>query len=73
MQEVVNVLATWATRWNVSINKDKSSTTLFILTKQQACKLTLGDYPLKDDDGPTYLGVNFDKRQIWKPHLQEQS
>ena len=41
------------------------------MTKQQACKLTLGDYPLNDDDGPTYLGVNFDKRQIWKPHLQE--
>ena len=28
-------------------------------------------YPLKEDDEPTYLGVTFDKRQTWKPHLQE--
>ena len=71
MQEAVNVLAAWAKRWNVSINKDKSSTTLFTLTKQQAGKIKLGDYPLKEDDEPTYLGVTFDKRQTWKPHLQE--
>ena len=71
MQEAVNVLAAWAKRWNVSINKDKSSTTLFTLTKQQPGKIKLGDYPLKEDDEPTYLGVTFDKRQTWKPHLQE--
>ena len=71
MQQAVNVLAAWAKEWNVSINKEKSSTTLFTLTKQQAGAITLGDSPLKEDDQPTYLGVTFDKRQTWKPHLQE--
>ena len=31
----------------------------------------LKDYPLREDDQPTYLGVTFDKKQTWKPHLQE--
>ena len=71
MQQAVNELATWANQWNVSINKEKSSTTLFTLTKQQPGIITLGEYPLKEDDQPTYLGVTFDKKQTWKPHLQE--
>ena len=71
MQQAVNELATWANQWNVSINKEKSSTTLFTLTKQQPGTITLGEYPLKEDDQPTYLGVTFDKKQTWKPHLQE--
>ena len=71
MQQAANVLAAWAEKWNVSINKEKSSTTLFTLTKQQTGRIMLRDYPLREDDQPTYLGVTFDKKQTWKPHLQE--
>ena len=71
MQQAANILAAWAEKWSVSINKDKSSTTLFTLTKQQTGTITLGDIPLKKDDQPTYLGVTFDRKQTWKPYLQE--
>ena len=64
MQQAVNELATWANQWNVSINKEKSSTTLFTLTKQQAGSITLGDYPLKEDDQPTLLYFTLGDRQV---------
>ena len=64
MQQAVNELATWANQWNVSINKEKSSTTLFTLTKQQAGSITLGYYPLKEDDQPTLLYFTLGDRQV---------
>ena len=70
MQQAVNTLAAWAKEWNVSINKEKSSTTLFTLTKQKAGQISLDGTRLKEDDQPTYLGVTFDKTQTWKPHIQ---
>ena len=69
MQQAANALATWAEEWIVSINKEKSSTTLFTIRKQKAGPINLGGVRLKEDDQPTYLGITFDKRQTWKPHI----
>ena len=72
MQMAADKLAAWADDWCISINKEKSSTTLFTLsTKQQAGAIKLGETKLKNDNEPTYLGVTFDKRQTWKPHVQK--
>ena len=71
MQTAVTALAAWARKWNVQINKEKSSTTLFTLTQQKAGDITLDDTVLKQDDEPTYLGVTYDKKQTWKPHIQK--
>ena len=40
MQTAVIALAAWARKWNVQINKEKSSTTLFSLTQQKAEDIT---------------------------------
>ena len=70
MQEAMNVLTAWAEDWCVTINKDKSSSTLFSLSpKQQAGTLKMGTTPLKEGNEATYLGVIFDKRQTWKPQI----
>nr|KAG5706601.1 hypothetical protein BaRGS_005671 [Batillaria attramentaria] len=72
MQQAADKLAAWADTWCVSINKEKSSTTLFTLSpKQKAGSIRIGDTSLKTDNEPTYLGVTFDKRQTWKPHTQK--
>ena len=72
MQMAADKLAAWADDWCVSINKEKSSTTLFTLsTKQKAGNIKIGDASLRTDLEPTYLGVTFDKRQTWKPHIQK--
>ena len=69
----VNVLATWDRRWNVSINKDNSSTTLFTLTKQWGGKITLGEGDSTQGEWLTNLpGVTFDKRQTWTSRSRKQ-
>ena len=70
MRLAADTLAAWAEEWNVTINKEKSSTTLFTLSsKQKPGIIKLGDTPLKNEEEATYLGVTFDKRQTWKPHI----
>ena len=70
MQQAADKLHEWALRWCVSINKEKSSSTLFTLsTKQKAGIIKIGDTPLRNDSEPTYLGVTFDQRLTWKPQL----
>ena len=70
MQQAADKLNAWAENWCVSINKEKSSTTLFTLsTKQKAGTIRLGGTPLREDDEATYLGVTFDRRQTWKTHI----
>jgi len=55
--------------WCVTVNKDKSSTTLFTLPpKKQASPTKIGSYTLKEEDKATCLVVTFDKSLIWKPH-----
>ena len=55
--------------WCVTVNKDKSSTTLFTLSpKKQASTLKIGTHTLKEEDKATYLGEPFDKRLTLKPH-----
>ena len=50
--------------------QDKSFAILFTLTpKQKAGTFTLGGTSLKEDKEVIYLGVTFDKRQTWKPHI----
>ena len=70
MQLAADKLNSWTEKWCVAVNKDKSSTTLFTLSpKQKAGTITLGGTLLKEDEGATYLGITFDKRQTWKQHI----
>ena len=70
MQMALDKLTTWTEKWCVTINKEKSSATLFKLsTKTQAINLTLGETPLQFTDEQTYLGVTYDKRLTWKQHI----
>ena len=62
-------LTAWTEDWCVTVNKDKSSTTLFTLSpKKQARPIKIGTHTLKEEDQATNLGVTFDKRLYWKPH-----
>ena len=70
LQQAANMLQGWAEKWCVSVNKEKSSTTLFTLSpKQKAGTIRLGNTPLKEDEEATYLGVTFDKKMTWKSHI----
>ena len=69
IQQAIGQLTAWTEDWCFTVNKDKSSTTLFTLSpKKQASPIKIGTQALKEDDKATYLGVTFDKRLTWKPH-----
>ena len=70
MQMALDILTDWTDTWCVSINREKSTATLFTLSsKVQPLKLTLGNTQLKCEDQQTYLGVTFDKRLTWQQHI----
>ena len=69
MQLATDKLNSWTEKSCVAVKKGKSSTTLFTLSpKQKAGTITLGGTPLKNEEA-TYLGITFNKRQTWKPHI----
>ncbi|KAK7093030.1 hypothetical protein V1264_008689 [Littorina saxatilis] len=72
IQIALESVAAWAESWCVTINREKSTATLFTLsTKAKPGKLTLGNTTLKYEDQQTYLGVTFDKKMTWKPHINQ--
>ena len=72
MQLALDSVAAWTESWCVTINKEKTTATLFTLsTKTKPGKLTLGNHTLQHEDQQTYLGITFDKRMTWKPHINQ--
>ncbi|KAK7095492.1 hypothetical protein V1264_006890 [Littorina saxatilis] len=70
MQLALEKVVAWTDNWCVTINRDKTTATLFTLSaKVQPGRLTLGDTPLKFEDQQTYLGVTYDKRMTWQHHI----
>ena len=61
IQQAIDQLTAWTEEWCVTVNKDKSSPTLFTLSpKKQASHIKISTH--------TYLDVTFDKRPTWKTH-----
>ena len=72
MQGAINAVKKWADTWGVTINQNKTVSTLFSLsTKPEQVDLYLDNKPLPKEDNPTYLGIKFDKRLTWGPHIEE--
>jgi len=72
IQLALDKVAGWADSWCITINREKTTATLFSLsTKTQAGRLKMGDSEIKLEDQQTYLGVTFDKRLTWKQHIQD--
>ena len=70
MQLALDKINKWTKQWCITINKDKSSTTLFTLSpKKDHRPLTLDGTKLNKEDQPTYLGITYDKRLTWNQHI----
>ena len=70
MQLALDQVNKWTKQWCVTINKDKSSTTLFTLSpKKDHRPLTLDGIVLRKEDQQTYLGITYDKRLTWSQHI----
>ena len=72
IQTALENVAAWAESWCVTINRDKSTATLFTLsTKAKPGKINLGNATLRYEDQQTSLGGTFDKRMTWKAHINQ--
>ena len=70
LQTTINILSNWENEWCIKINRNKTFTTLFTLsTKVKPVKIMLNHTELQHRDSATYLGVSFDRRHTWKPHI----
>ena len=54
IQQAIDQLTAWTEDWCVTVNKDKSSTSLFTLSpKKQARPINIGTHTLKEEDQAT--------------------
>ena len=72
LQQALNILESWTKQWLVKINSRKTTYTVFSLsTKEQKASLQLDGQTLLAEDNPTYLGVTFDTRLVWKRQTEK--
>ena len=72
IQITLNGISKWASDWGLSVNKTKTTYTVFTLsTKKCNVKLEMNGWSLHKDDNPTYLGVTFDTRLTWKKQTEK--
>ena len=72
LQQVLQVIESWARSWLVEMNKKKTTFTIFSLSNQKySVHLKLNGQTLHQEDTPTYLGVTLDRRLTWKNELQK--
>ena len=72
LQTTLKGISKWASDWGLSVNKTKTTYTVFTLsTKKCNVKLEMNGWSLQKDDNPTYLGVTFDTRLTWKKQTEK--
>ena len=72
MNKALEIVSSWTERWCVTINRDKTTATLFTLSpKESVTKISIGDTAIKMEDQQTYLGVTYDKRLTWNQHITQ--
>ena len=72
LQTTLNGISKWTSDWGLSVNKTKTTYTVFTLsTKKCNVKLEMNGWSLQKDDNPTYLGVTFDTRLTWKKQTEK--
>ena len=70
MPIALDKVVTWAKQWCVTINREKTTGTLFTLSpKIPPGRLTLDDTLLKIEEQQSYLRVTFDELMTWKQHI----
>ena len=64
-------LKMWTHDWIMKVNAEKATYTTFTLsTKKTSVILTLNGQKLRVENNPKYLGITFDPRMTWKPHIE---
>ncbi|GBN17961.1 Putative protein in type-1 retrotransposable element R1DM [Araneus ventricosus] len=73
LETPIKIIETWAKDFGLSINPLKSQFIVFPIKKDitHIPRLRIGGIPIKHGNTLKYLGVSFDSRLTWLPHLTE--
>lgn len=71
IQNNLEELISWTNQWRIKINPEKCQAKIFTLRRPRTPPtLKINCSPIQWNIGPIkYLGVHFDKRLTWKPHI----
>ena len=74
MQLGVNSLCDWAKEHNLKFNADKTKAMIFTRKyKFEKPEIWINRKPIEYVDTFKYLGIIFDTKLTWKPHIKQQS
>ncbi len=71
LQNAVNGIADWSSKWKIRLNKQKSVQVTFPLRKKDACYcVSVNGTQIPQAETVRYLGLHLDSRLNWKHHVR---
>lgn len=71
LQTHLNTLSQWFTNWKIKINESKSSCVTFSLRPHNCPAVSINNIIIPHSTEVKYLGLTFDRRLTWSPHLKD--
>ena len=71
VQNHLNLMSPWYSRWRIKINESKSTHTVFTLRQGQSPPIYLNNKEIPPSVSIKYLGLTFDKKLNWSLHIQK--
>ena len=72
LQITLDNLKMWTHDWIMKVNAEKNNLHDIhtVNEKKTSVILTLSEHKLREENNPKYLGITFDPRMTWKPHIK---
>jgi len=69
IQRHLNIIHLWTKRWEIKINKTKSSFITFTLNKKTCPQISMNNIPIPICTQVKYLGLILDSKLTWNSHI----
>ncbi|KAL4130849.1 hypothetical protein QTP88_008228 [Uroleucon formosanum] len=70
LQNHLDLISVWYDKWRVKVNQSKSIHTTFTLRLPPCPEVFLNNIPILSSQSVKYLGLIFDRRLTWGPHIK---
>ncbi|KAL4085431.1 hypothetical protein QTP88_027290 [Uroleucon formosanum] len=71
LQNHLNLLTDWYSKWKIKINNEKSSRVTFTLKQSTVPLVYLNNKVIPSSSNVKYLGMTLDKRLTWATHIKQ--